>query len=211
MASGANERLCGAAMLGDVAGIAAALLAGADPNAFEGTDSLTPLRCAARNGHVAAIAALLAAGAHVDGRDILGGTPLMYAADRGHTAALDALLAAGADVNHTGIHGDIALHWASNAGCLDAARVLLVAGARTDVCTKRGQRPIDEVRAPTRSLRVASRSRHPAALPRRFTQIRWNGGAFKAAIRALFASTAPWSRRRPVALACYAVELEWEA
>jgi hypothetical protein len=30
------------------------------------------------------------------------------------------------------------------------------------------------------------------------------------ALQALLAAAAPWSRRRPVALACYGVEWEWE-
>jgi hypothetical protein len=32
----------------------------------------------------------------------------------------------------------------------------------------------------------------------------------EAALRALLAAAAPWSRRRPVAIACYAVGWEWE-
>jgi uncharacterized protein len=151
MASEANERLRDAAEDGDVAGIAAALLAGADPNAFEG--SWTPLHRAVFNGRLAAIAALLAAGARVDGMDSDGVTPLMWAALSDHTAAVDALLAAGADVNRVSACGYTALHWASMYGRLDAARLLLMeAGARTDLHHKRGERPIDEVGAPTRSL-----------------------------------------------------------
>jgi hypothetical protein len=39
----------------------------------------------------------------------------------------------------------------------------------------------------------------------------FTGMSNAAALRALFASAAPWSRRRPVAIACYADAWEWEA
>jgi hypothetical protein len=158
MASWANERVCRAAMGGDVAGIAAALLAGADPNAFEGTYGDTPLQLAAMQGRVAAIAALLAAGARVDGTDLDGSTPLIHAAIHGHTTAIDALLAAGADVHRVDWNVNTALLYASSNGHLDAARVLLEAGARTDVRNEEGRRPIDGVRMPlARLMRLRDR------------------------------------------------------
>jgi ankyrin repeat protein len=165
MASEVNRRLCDASRDGDVAGIAAALLAGADPNAYEGTDAWTPLQWAAHNGHVAAIAALLAAGARLDGVNSFGNTPLMYTAIYGHTAAMGALLSAGADVNHTDKGGETALHRASSYGHLDAARLLVDAGARMDVRNLYGQRPVDVVRAPTRSLDAAALLHLAAASP----------------------------------------------
>jgi hypothetical protein len=144
----ANEKLCDAAWSGDVAEIERQIAAGANPNAFEGTDGWTPLQRAAVNGHLAAIAALLKAGAHVDGADTAGNTPLLYAAASCHTAAVDTLLAAGADMHHVSIDGTTALHCASANGRLEAARVLLEAGARAHVRNKCGDRPIDVVRAP---------------------------------------------------------------
>jgi hypothetical protein len=164
MESEANERLCEATRDGDVAGIAAALLAGADPNAFEGTQVWTPLHCAAAYDHVAAIAALLAAGAHVDGVNMDGTTPLMYTAIYGRRAAMDALVAAGADVRRANNLGHTALHWASVYGRVDTARVLLDAGVRSNVRSNNGKRPIDVVRAPHRSLVAAARL-HYAASP----------------------------------------------
>jgi ankyrin repeat protein len=152
MASEAFRRLCSAAERDDVAGIAAALLAGADPNACEGAHDAMPLQLAAYRGHVAAIAALLAAGAHVNGASSDGTTPLMRAVWHGHTAAIDALLAAGADVHHVNAVGQTALHWAPMWGQLDAARMLLEAGVRTDVRNNDGKRPIDVVSAPTCAL-----------------------------------------------------------
>jgi ankyrin repeat protein len=157
MASEANERLCDAAMGGDVAGIAALLLAGADPDAFEGTGDMTPLLWAAYHGHVAVIAALLAAGARVDGASSYGTTPLMGAAESGQAAVVAALLAAGADVHRVNNGGDTVLHLASRWGPMDSARVLLDAGARTDVRDKFGNRPMDRVRAPARLMRLRGR------------------------------------------------------
>jgi ankyrin repeat protein len=146
MESEANDRLIEAVRRGDVAGIAAALLAGADPNAV--VQNLTPLQRAALGDHVAVIGALLSAGARVDGADSYSTTPLMYAALYGRTAAVDALLAAGADIHHQDSSGYTALHYTSSNGHLDGSRMLLEAGARMDVRDKRGERPIDVVRVP---------------------------------------------------------------
>jgi len=141
-----DEKLVDAADRGDVGEMERLIAAGANPNAFEGTSSDTPLQQAAWKGHVAAIAALLKAGAHVDGATSEGYTPLMRAAWKGHTAAIDALIAAGADVNRANKNGDTALHRASSNGRLDAVRVLLEAGAKADVLNKKGEQPIDMVR-----------------------------------------------------------------
>jgi ankyrin repeat protein len=206
MASEVNERLCDAARAGDVAKIERSIAAGADPNALVGGS--TPLHWAASLGHVAAIAALLAAGARVDGASSGGWTPLMCAAANDSTAAVDALLAAGADVHLANQDGDTALHWASMNGHVDAARVLLEAGARTDVRNKHGKRPIGMVCCRLAcSLDRTHGSR--AQLPRRRAQVWGCDEAIKAALRALLASAEPWSRRRPVALACYGVDWEW--
>jgi len=141
-----DGKLRDAAARGDVGEMERLIAAGANPNAFEGTGSNTPLQLAAVSGHAAAIAALLKAGAHVEGAHSNGWTPLMYAADLGHTAAMGALIAAGADVQYARNDGDTALHSASMWGHLDAARVLLEAGAKADVRNKHGKRPIDVVR-----------------------------------------------------------------
>jgi hypothetical protein len=208
MASEANRRLCSAAEDGDVAGITAALLAGADPNAHDETGFWTPLLLTVYHGHVAAIAALLAAGARVDGAGSFGNTPLICAADGGHTVVIDALLAAGADVHHADRVGDTALHYASQHGHVPATRVLLDAGARMDVRTVYGDQSIDVVRVP----QACSLPLRDHDTPRLHAQAcRFGDKSNERALRALFASAAPWCRRRPVAIACYAVEWEWEA
>jgi ankyrin repeat protein len=208
----ADDKLCRAAMHGDVAEMERQIAAGADPNAFEGTLSWTPLQRAAENGHVAAIAALLKAGARVDGTDSFGYTPLMWAIFHDHGAAVDALLAAGADVHCATRHdGYTALHRASTNGRLGAARMLLEAGARTDARDERGKRPVDDVRV---LLARSSGQRHCVVLLlhcRHVQVCRHSSTTHGAALRVLLASAAPWSRRRPVAIACYAVGWEWEA
>jgi ankyrin repeat protein len=210
MASRANWSLSDAAERGDVAGIAAALLAGADPNAFEGSQGWGPLLRAAWNDHVAAIAALLAAGARVDGANSIGITALMSAAANDRAVAIDALLAAGADVNRADSDGDTALHGASIKGNLHTARALVEAGARTELSNKFGRRPIDLVRPPlARPLRL--RVRATAPLPCSCAQVWAKDEALEAAVTGLLVAAAPWSRRRPVAVACYGMDWEWEA
>jgi ankyrin repeat protein len=206
MAREVDRRLSEAARLGNVAGIERLIAAGAHPNVFEGMDEWTPLLWAASFGHVAAIAALMKAAARVDVASSYGTTPLMGAAQSGQAAAVAALLAAGADVHRVNNGGDTALHLASRWGHFGAARVLLRAGVWADVRNKSGERPIDAVRTLVWWLRD-----RPQLLPRRCAQVWAKDEAGKAALRSLFASAAPWSRRRPVALACYAVGWEWEA
>jgi hypothetical protein len=206
MASELDERLRDAADRGDVACIAAALLAGADLEALDGAYVMTPLQWAAYTGHVAAIAALLKAGARVDGmfRDW---TPLILAACRDCTAAMDALLTAGADVHHAGTDGGTALHRASYKGHMDAARLLVEAGARTDVRNEDGQRSIDEVRAPACSLPLRDRATPPRC---RAQVCKHSDKSNEPALCALLAAATPWSRRRPVAIACYGDVWGWE-
>jgi uncharacterized protein len=209
MATDANERLGGAAYRGDVAGIADALLAGADPNAL--VRGYTPLLRAATFGNVATISALLAAGARVDGANTFGTTPLVYFSAHGHAAVVEVLLAAGADVHRADGVGKTSLHCASQNGHLDAARLLVDAGARTDVRNEDGNRPVDWVRQLLACV-AAARSCHATTPPLCHAQVCTFADRSRApAIRALLASAEPWSRRRPVALACYAVEWEWEA
>jgi len=137
--------LCNAAERSDVGEVERLIAAGANPNAFEGTDNEPPLQRAAVLGNMPVIAALLKAGAHVNGARSDGTTPVMRAAFNGFAAAIDALIAAGADAQRANNSGFTALHWASRYGYLDAVRVLLEAGAKTDVRDGVGKRPIDRV------------------------------------------------------------------
>jgi ankyrin repeat protein len=212
MASQAQALLANAASRGDVAGMAAALLAGADPNARMWGSTL--LIEAASQGCVTTITALLNAGADVDGEDTIGNTALMLAACDGDTASVAALLAAGADVHRAGVGGTTALLRASINGRLDAARMLVEAGARTDVRDNFGYRPIDLVCAQLcRPWRLRDRiTPFPfSPMQRDLQTCHYVEQTNAPALRTLFRSAAPWSRRRPVALACYADVWEWEA
>jgi hypothetical protein len=201
--SSANEKLVDAAGRDDVAEIERQLAAGANPNAFEGTNEWTPLQRAAISGHIAAMAALVKAGARVDGASSDGATPLILVASQSSLAAIDALLAAGADVHRADKHGDTALHWASMYGRLDAARVLLEAGARTDVRNEDGERPVDVVCAPSRSLGAAVRPRHTTAPPRSRAQVgAWTDDVSNAAaMRALLGRPPAVKLRAPASSA----------
>jgi ankyrin repeat protein len=207
MASAESEQLCSAAERGDVADIERLVAAGADPDADAGRGRGRPLRAAASNGHGAAIAALLAAGALVNAVNSGGRAALMYAAFNGYTAVTAALLAAGADVHLTDESGDTALHDACARGSVDSVRMLLEAGARMDGGNQHGKLPADVVRACART--AAAHSDAPRCLC--CAQVWAPHDAEKAAVAALLATAAPWSRRRPVAVACYGVEWEFEA
>jgi uncharacterized protein len=209
--SSANKKLVDAAESGDVPEIERQIAAGADPNAL--LWGWTPLQRCVQHGHIAAIAALVRAGAHVDGANSYGETPVIMAAYTGCASVIEALVAAGADVHRVRIDGHTALHFASMGGHPDAARALLEAGANANVPNKAGMPPIDVVRCAARSLVAAAHSRHAAAPPLRHAQVcLWtNSKSNEAALREVLTAAAPWSRRRPVAVACYADVWEWEA
>jgi uncharacterized protein len=206
MASDEDVRLRGAAKSDHVLGMLRLIELGADPNAFLGTAEWTPLMWAANNGHVAATDALLKAGAHVDGSDAIGWTPLMLAAEHDHTGVMHCLLDAGAQLHRITNLGVTALHNASQWGRVKATRVLLEAGADVEARNWRRQRPIDIVR----SL-LACPFATVVTLPCTCSQVCTYASdtSVAASLRALIASTAPWSRRRPVTVACYADVWDW--
>lgn len=138
----ADRALHKAAAGGDVAGVAAALAAGANLEATD-RDGLTALHQAAGHDHLAAVEALLAAGA---ARDPVGidppWTPLYWAAahmrdpaytpDRPgkvQTQVVAALAAAGAAADWADADGVTALFHASKRPDLGMMRALLAAGA----------------------------------------------------------------------------------
>jgi ankyrin repeat protein len=146
----------------------------------------TPLQRAAFQRESGSIKTLLRLGAPVDGPHDGTATPLMWAALRDHAAALALFLQSGAHVNHVTVpEGETVLHWAARSVSLDAMRTLLDAGARVDVRCRAGKLPSDVV-----GLHVYD---HPN----------------KRAMGALLAAHTPWSRRRPLALACYTDARVW--
>jgi hypothetical protein len=152
-ASGAADHdhsLRSAALLGDVSAIAAALSAGARPDAFAGTQLTTPLLCASARGHRDAVNALLAAKASVNAQHLDGTTALAGAAYRGHEGIVSDLLHAGADVSRANQNGWTPLHCAAFCGRLGAAARLVAAGADVRAVVSAheyaGKRAIDLVR-----------------------------------------------------------------
>lgn len=99
MTDATNQQLLHAAVAGDLAGVEAALQAGADPDA-RGQLGDTALNEAAQRGHLDVARRLLEAGANLEnvgGADL---TPVMNAAFAGHFAVVQLLLNRGARVNH---------------------------------------------------------------------------------------------------------------
>lgn len=89
----ANRRLLRAVATGDLAGVKAALAAGANPNQ-SGTMGGSPLHAAVIEGHLEIVRALVAAGAEVAQRDSDGYTPYERAMQNNETEIAEALQAA---------------------------------------------------------------------------------------------------------------------
>lgn len=144
--SDALARLCEAAARGDLAGVRAALAAGADPDApcpdLDGETALH-LAAAARGERAAEVVAqLLRAGADPL-RRARAGTPVDTAAEVGHTAALERLLrAAGGDPDLGRTRGLTPLHRAAGRGHIGAVRLLLDAGADPNLPGPGGETPL---------------------------------------------------------------------
>jgi ankyrin repeat protein len=161
----------------DTASAARCLAAGADPNAFVGLDTYSPLQAAAYQSDPAIVVLLLRAGATVDGRDMYDHTALCHAAGCGHMDVMRALIEAGGDVAVRSGGGTTPLHFAALTGQTDACHLLLECGARADVRNHSHRLPADLVS-----------ERHLAQSPARN-------------VLTVIESWAPWSRRRPVAMA----------
>jgi ankyrin repeat protein len=144
----ASRELAGAAQTGDAEALQAAISAGANPNAHNGSDEWSALMWAACRGDAAMMEVLVKAGALPDGATAGGITALMVgvAADRGRVEGIRVLKAAGADVNRADSEGCTALHRACQYGYLDSVTALLAAGASAGVRSTAGSLPLDVVR-----------------------------------------------------------------
>jgi cytochrome c len=114
------------ARYGDVAGIVAALDAGADVNDYNGFGS--PLTNAVRKGHYFAAKLLIERGANVNIPTRYYGDPVMIAAARSRADLVELLLEHGAIPDST-LDGTPVLHVAALMGCFDCVRALVEAGA----------------------------------------------------------------------------------
>lgn len=144
--SNPGARLRRAAHSGNIEKAAALLKEGADPNSFDSESYLTPLHCAAGDGHPDICRLLVEAGAIVDASDDFGSTPLVWAAsaqglgrggagvarrtpEPGAHAACAVLLEAGADIAKANCLGLTPLHGAAFAGYPSIVGLLLGCGA----------------------------------------------------------------------------------
>jgi cytochrome c len=129
-----------AAMKGDVAGITAALDAGADVDESDGR--ATPLYLAVRGGHFAAAKLLVERGADVNAAPTpLMGPALMPALAKRRIDLINLLLDGGANPNSRR-NRENALHIAVNLDCLDCVKSLVEAGADVNAKTKDGKTPL---------------------------------------------------------------------
>jgi ankyrin repeat protein/serine/threonine protein kinase len=137
-----SAALLAAAAAGDLAGLRAALAAGADP-ATPCVDGSSAVHLSASGGHADALDALLAAAARAgappgapppaaEEQDLNGQAPLHAAAAGGHPATVQALLASGVSVHALNAIRGSALHVAAGeggAGALAVVELLLAHGA----------------------------------------------------------------------------------
>ena len=114
------------------------LLAAGAPVDDADPSGLTPLMCAAHQGHEEMVRLLLEAGASLEQRDQEGYTALMFAANEGESDCVCALLEAGADVNATDREGSTALMFAAQHGDDEAVVALLRAGADPEMVGDHG-------------------------------------------------------------------------
>ncbi|MBL8893941.1 MAG: ankyrin repeat domain-containing protein, partial [Rhizobiales bacterium] len=111
---------------GDVAGIAAALDAGSDVNAYDGVG--TPLTYAVRKGHFAAAELLIARGADVNISTMYYGEAIMLATRQSRVDLVELLLEHGAIPDST-LDGQPVLNLAVTNGCFGCVKALVEAGA----------------------------------------------------------------------------------
>ncbi|RUW73196.1 MULTISPECIES: ankyrin repeat domain-containing protein [unclassified Mesorhizobium] len=129
-----------AATKGDVAGITAALDAGAGVDESDG--KATPLYLAVKGGHFAAAKLLMDRGADVNAAPTpLLGPALMPALAKRRIDLIKLLLDGGANPNSKRSREN-AIHIAVNLGCLDCVKALVEAGADVNAKTKDGKTPI---------------------------------------------------------------------
>ena len=137
-----------ATQTGSGAAVAAALAAGADPNALLELSGWSVLHEASRHGHLASVEALLAGGADPSALTSTRLSPLHCACaaicGRSTAPCVAALLQAGADPGAASANGWTALHAVAYGGSGEAALALLAAAPHTALRrNSRGRRPLD--------------------------------------------------------------------
>jgi uncharacterized protein len=122
-----EDKLIGAAEIGDTAAVHALLDKGADLNTRD-VFGLTALMRGALNGHTEVVRYLLAKGANVNATNFVGTTALMHAAGSGYIDIVRALIEKHADLTMQNALGMTALDIAAQNKYDDTVRVLKEAG-----------------------------------------------------------------------------------
>jgi ankyrin repeat protein len=137
--AGRNEALIGAARVGDVKALEAALNGGGDPN-LRDSDGITPLMHAARgdrpdianpapSDHPEVVEFLIKRGADPNAKTDSGFVALFWAARYGHESVAKVLIDHKADVNAKDKDGMSALKWATTNNQAKVVELLKEAGA----------------------------------------------------------------------------------
>src|SRR5215208_3181323 len=125
-----------AAKTGDVAGIAAALDAGAKINESDG--AAPPLYYAVQGAQLGAAKLLIERGADVNAPTAFGVAPLAPAVGKRNVELIKLLLDHGANPNSV-VGTATVLHLAVERGCLDCVKALVEAGADVNAVTSNGE------------------------------------------------------------------------
>jgi predicted membrane chloride channel (bestrophin family) len=136
-----QESLHDAVRTGDTVELQRLLSNGANVNAKDSDDQVTPLHVAASGDNADAANILIEARADVDAQNGSGITPLMGAAENNATGVAELLLSARAQVNAVDSEDMTPLHWVARLGHLDFAALLISAGADINKKTDAGYTP----------------------------------------------------------------------
>ena len=160
-----NAALFSSIVSNDPEGMAAALDAGADPNARQGYNH-TALSRAVANDSEQAVEVLLNRGADPNARSENGETPLHHS-HQSSRAVFSQLIQAGADPNARDLRGITPLHRAvADKRFLSSAQRLLVNGADPNVRTNvRGTTPLHWANSDAATTRLLTWKSHPKADP----------------------------------------------
>lgn len=155
-----SEELLEAADHGDVREVRELIKKGADVNALDEKEGVTPLIAATLGGHVEVVQVLIQAKADLNGRDNANGaTALMWAATiRPDKEAIERgmvqppvekkleiarlLIKAGAKVNLQNAWGGTSLQWAADEGNVEMVKLLLASGADPNLADQQGLMPL---------------------------------------------------------------------